>query len=986
MTKDQAKVIIEKLVNRYAEQQKAYHAADYNETKTRRDFIDPFFKALGWDMDNEQDVSEAYREVVHEDKVKIQGKIKSPDYGFKISGAKERLFFVEAKKPSVALKTNKEAAFQVRRYGWNSRVAVSILTNFEEFIVYDCSKKPNANDSTSVARLKTITYDQFLQEFDFIYDTFSREAIVKGRFDTYVKSDTAKKGTVTPDRDFVNSLEEWRRFIAIDIARNNLKLNEDELNFAVQLIIDRLIFLRFCEDRGVEHYGQLKSAVAKGSAYEQLHDIFIAADDKYNSGLFDFDKDKITQDLKVTNKVIKGIIDDMYYPLSQYDFKALPVEVLGNAYEQFLGKVIRINKAHHAVIEEKPEVRKAGGVFYTPQYIVDYIVENTVGKLIAGKTPKEIEKIKIVDPACGSGSFLLGAFDYLLKFHQNYYHQNPPSAKSGIITPIGTLSTAEKKKILLNNIYGVDLDANAVEVSKLSLLLKCMESETEASIKQQITMFNERVLPDLDNNIKDGNSLIDTDIYDSELDFGEEKKIKPFSWEKAFPEVFNRNVKEDKSLLYKAQYNKVKKLDDDTNDLINTLSVSEPKSFYGKNNGGFDIVIGNPPYVKVTDTEIFNYFQNKYLHQDYQQDLYLLFLERYSHLLVKGGLLGIIIPNTWLQSIKFRNIRKYLITNYFWDKILHNKDHVFEAIVDTHVLIFQKNKILKNKDVIIDISLKKDISNYQTINQYELPDDGEVINIISKEGDKILFQKIKKKSTFIKEECFSNVGVKPFQVGKGIPKQTREIVDEKPFVIENTARPKGKYWQPLLRGSLINRYVNFWDNNSWIEYGEWLAEPRDSKVFEAKEKIVIRQTGDSIIATLIGANIICRNNLHVVISNKFEHKFILGILNSKLTNYFYYQINPEVGEALAEVKKSHVEQLPIPIIKKEDKKSHDEIIKYVDVLLKLNEELKDIKLQTKIDQLKQRIEHAEDKINQLVYELYELTPEEIEIIEESTSK
>lgn len=446
MTKDQAKAIVEKLVNRYAEQQKAYHAADYNETKTRRDFIDPFFKALGWDMDNEQDVAEPYREVIHEDKVKIQGKVKAPDYGFRLQGAKDRLFFVEAKKPSVTLKTNKESAFQVRRYGWNSRVSVSILTNFEEFIVYDCSKKPNANDSTSVARLKTITYDQFLQEFDFIYDTFSREAVVKGRFDNYVKSDTAKKGTVTPDRDFVNSLEEWRRFIAIDIARSNLKLNEDELNFAVQLIIDRLIFLRFCEDRGVEPYGQLKSAVAKGSDYEQLHDIFLAADDKYNSGLFDFEKDKITQGLKVTNKVIKGIIDDMYYPLSQYDFKALPVEVLGNAYEQFLGKVIRINKAHHAVIEEKPEVRKAGGVFYTPQYIVDYIVENTVGKLIAGKTPKEIEKIKIVDPACGSGSFLLGAFDYLLKYHQNYYHNNPPSAKSGIITPVGTLSTAEKRK------------------------------------------------------------------------------------------------------------------------------------------------------------------------------------------------------------------------------------------------------------------------------------------------------------------------------------------------------------------------------------------------------------------------------------------------------------------------------------------------------------------------------------------------------------
>ena len=931
MTKDQAKATVEKLVNRYAEQQKAYHAADYNETKTRRDFIDPFFKALGWDMDNEQDVAEPYREVIHEDKVKIQGKVKAPDYGFRLQGAKDRLFFVEAKKPSVTLKTNKESAFQVRRYGWNSRVSVSILTNFEEFIVYDCSKKPNANDSTSVARLKTITYDQFLQEFDFIYDTFSREAVVKGRFDNYVKSDTAKKGTVTPDRDFVNSLEEWRRFIAIDIARSNLKLNEDELNFAVQLIIDRLIFLRFCEDRGVEPYGQLKSAVAKGSAYEQLHDIFLAADDKYNSGLFDFEKDKITQGLKVTNKVIKGIIDDMYYPLSQYDFKALPVEVLGNAYEQFLGKVIRINKAHHAVIEEKPEVRKAGGVFYTPQYIVDYIVENTVGKLIAGKTPKEIEKIKIVDPACGSGSFLLGAFDYLLKYHQNYYHNNPPSAKSGIITPIGTLSTAEKKKILLNNIYGVDLDANAVEVSKLSLLLKCMEGETEASIKQQITMFNERVLPDLDNNIKDGNSLVDTDIYDSEIDLGFEKRIKPFNWKKQFPEVFKQ--------------------------------------------GGFDALIGNPPYVNLVsiDEEQRKYFQGKFKTCKNKSDLYSFFIER-SITLIKpsSSKFGFIIPHTWLATESFELLRKLLIENKFIEQIVEMGFKVFEdAIVSTVVMICSP----ENKSILIK---NKDFSDRTKIPYKAIENENYIIDLDWSNLKFELYNKIEKNTIPLNEVITFSRGIK--------------TSDDKRFILDSK---KNNDCFKIFRGRNIKAYQLNWENE-WIWYRPDLMKekvgclPHSKGFFEVKEKLVTQRVNSSMQLLVAYDN---QQNYFLDTVNvsrydswdkKHSFKFICGLLNSKLINYWYcnkYKM-PTIG--LYEL-----HSIPFKAINFSDKSSksiHDGIVKHVEMLLNLNIEIKDIKLQTKIEQVKQRIEHAEEKINQLVYELYELNSNEIKIIEESISR
>ncbi len=179
MTKEQAKEIIGKLVERFQEHHQEYHAADYNEAKTRQDFINPFFKALGWDIDNKESDSERYREVIYEDKVVVRGKAKAPDYGFRLRGSgKNRLFYVEAKKPSVkpVLKLNRESAYQLRRYGASAQVGVSILTNFEDFIIYDCSRVPNVNDSASVARLKHIHFDEYLTEFDFIYDTFSHEA------------------------------------------------------------------------------------------------------------------------------------------------------------------------------------------------------------------------------------------------------------------------------------------------------------------------------------------------------------------------------------------------------------------------------------------------------------------------------------------------------------------------------------------------------------------------------------------------------------------------------------------------------------------------------------------------------------------------------------------------------------------------------------------------------------------------------------------
>lgn len=654
---------IKSLVERFDEQKEFYKRAEYNETQTRRDFIDPFWKALGWDIDNENGYAESYREVIHEDRVKVGGATKAPDYSFRLVGGK-RLFFLEAKKPSVAIKNDIAPAYQVRRYGWSAKMPISIITDFEEFAIYDCNTKPKPNDKASNGRIKYLTYENYISEFDFIWDTFAKERVLRGSFDKYITSDKNKKGTSTVDNEFLQSLDKWRKELALNIALRNKNITEEELNFVVQHTIDRILFLRIAEDRSIERYGDLQDALKNGIFYQNLLQLFHFADQKYNSGLFDFEKDKISKQISIDNKVVKSIISELYYPICPYEFSVLSVEILGSAYEQFLGKQITLSANGRAVIEEKPEVRKAGGVYYTPQYIVDYIVENTIGKQIQNKTPKEVSKLKVVDPACGSGSFLIGAYQYLLDWHKDYYSDNgKPSKgnKNNPLTPLGELTTAEKKCILLNNIYGVDLDSNAVEVTKLSLLLKCMEGETKETIEAQTKLFHDRILPTLDNNIKSGNSLIDLDYYDNEIDFGEEKKVKPFSWQKAFPEVFK--------------------------------------------NGGFDCVIGNPPYVVIEgefrNEENLNYFKTNYKSASYKIDLYHLFFEKGLELLKTNGQLGFITPSNFLANNNLLGLRETILNNSYIEMLNIINGKVFTgASVDTTVSVLAKSNNKKKSKFI----------------------------------------------------------------------------------------------------------------------------------------------------------------------------------------------------------------------------------------------------------------------------------------------
>ncbi|MGN6196842.1 MAG: Eco57I restriction-modification methylase domain-containing protein [Ginsengibacter sp.] len=1003
-TKEEAHSQISALVERFAEQLPSYKKSDYNETLTRRDFIDPFFKALGWDMNNSAGNAEAYREVIHEDKIKIGSATKAPDYSFRLPGGK-RLFFVEAKKPSVYVKDEILPAYQVRRYAWSAKLPISILTDFEEFAVYDCKKKPNITDKASTSRIKYITYKDYLSQFDFIWDNFSKEKVLKGGFDKFVQSDSNKKGTSTVDKEFLVSLDEWRKELAQNIALRNIHLNEDEINYTVQQTIDRLIFLRIAEDRGVEEYGRLKTFLHGDAYYQNLFQYFKEADSKYNSGLFNFKKDTLSTGLTLDNKVIKNILNELYYPISPYEFSVLSVEILGSAYEQFLGKQIRLTAGHKAVIEEKPEVRKAGGVYYTPQYIVEYIVKNTVGKLTEGKTPEEIQKLKIVDPACGSGSFLIGAYEYLLNYHQEYYKpkfeeltqiaaSNEYTSKQRTeaqkernklpLTPDGNLTTAVKKQILLNNIFGVDIDTQAVEVTKLSLMLKCMEGETKSSINAEMN-FGERVLPTLDDNIKCGNSLIDVDFYDGQLDFepGIEKKVKPFSWKKAFPKIFKQ--------------------------------------------GGFDCVIGNPPYVRQELLHDFkNYFQKHYKVYHGVADLYSYFFEKGISLLNDNGLFGIIVANKWMRANYGEPLRKWLKHQPISEIIDFGDLPVFQNATTYPCIIIAGKDVPRTGVEPFTVTMKtlefdrleEHVKiNKQTLHQQTLEDEG--WNLGS-EAEQQLLKKIQSagiplgeyvkgkiyrgvltglneafvideetRNCLIAEDKRSEEIIKPFLAGRDvkryeIPRSNKYLIFTKRGIdIDNY--PAIKKYLLQFKTGLMPKPKNFTGDWKGRKPGSYLwYEIQDAvdyyKEFE-KDKIIYPNICKQPEFTF-DENKWYTNQKCFIIS--VPDKYLLGILNSKLNYFLFQRYLPKLRGGFYEPSYVFFKNFPIKKIdenNKSEKSLHDEIVHLVETMLQLQKEKQQSTLPDKLDQLNTRIEYTDEKINKLVFELYGLGEEERKIVE-----
>ncbi|WP_295162760.1 TaqI-like C-terminal specificity domain-containing protein [uncultured Brachyspira sp.] len=928
--------LIEKFKSNYSQ----YTNKNYNETETRRDFLDPFFEAFGWDVSNKAGKSQTYRDVVHEDRVKVGKETKAPDYAFRIGGS--RVFFAEAKKPGVNLKEDSLPAFQLRRYGWSAKLGISFLTDFEELAVYDCTRKPNVNDKASAARIEYIYFEDYLKRFDFLYEILNKERIEQGSLEKYIAGTSNKKGTESVDIDFLNSLDSLRTKLASNIAKLNKKLSVRNLNYAVQQIIDRIIFLRAAEDRGIEEYGDLKKILENKSRnfYKDLLILFNKADGKYNSGLFDFTKDNITADIDIDNKVIKEIINELYYPLSPYEFSVISVEIIGNAYEQFLGKTITIGKNHSAKIELKPEVRKAGGVYYTPEHIVDYIVANTVGEAVKGKKPEEIANIKILDPACGSGSFLLGAYKYLLNYHIEYYNKIKDRAKfkgskEDVIKENGDLTIWIKKQILRNNIFGVDIDSNAVEVTKLSLLMKCLEGESPASIQNNQDLFNERALPSLEDNIKCGNSLIGSDFYGSQslLDFDEETqyKINCFDWEDEFKTVFKY--------------------------------------------GGFDIVIGNPPYVMMQNLDsryYFDYCLANYKSAKYKIDTYQIFIEKSIKLLKDNAVISFITPNTFLTNIHSEPLRNYILYNTNILSIVLYKYSVFkDASVDNCVFILSKNKI--DNENIIDIKILNSPENivYQSkIEQNKFySNDRHNFNILVNENDNMILNKIKENSTLLGNYCGAYFGIQTF--------------DRKKYVVDSKL---GEDYKPVIDGGSIfpffikdaEEYVHFIDKN--------IKSGGNKNIYE-QDRIVIRQIGETPISAFISAGIYTLNTVYNVYSreeNNLNLYFILGIINSKLSKYCWLKRNSDEKKLFPKIKKEAILSIYIPNLdlnNKEDKDIHDKIVVLVDNIIELNKKVNTEKNPNSLNMINRQISACEKQINNLIFSIYNLDDEEKKIVE-----
>ncbi|MCW3133290.1 MAG: N-6 DNA methylase [Methanophagales archaeon] len=962
--KEQAKQKLRELVDRFRNNLDVYKKSTYNETQVRREFIDPFFEALGWDVSNKQGFAEQYKEVVHEDVIKVGRSIRAPDYSFRIGG--QRKFFVEAKKPAVNIKADVSPSYQLRRYAWSAKLPLSVVTDFEEFSVFDCQIKPSPKDKPGVGRIAYYTFEEYLDKFDEIYDVFSKEAVLKGSFDRYAQSTKGKKGTAEVDSEFLKEIESWRELLAKNIALRNPDVSIYELNYAVQKIIDRIIFLRICEDRGIEPYGQLQTkAVESGDVYMHLLNHFKLAESKYNSGIFDFDADKITPTLSIDDRVLKTIIQSLYYPKSPYEFSVLGVEILGNVYEQFLGKVIRLTAGHQAKVETKPEVKKAGGVYYTPQYIVDYIVKNTVGKLVEGKTPEEIAGMKILDPACGSGSFLIGAYTYLLQYHLDWYVNNEPKKHKEAVFQVREnewyLTTAEKKRILLNNIFGVDIDPQAVEVTKLSLLLKVLEHESRESIDQQVKLGLEGVLPNLVDNIKCGNSLIGSDFYGTGqqerlFDEAEMRRVNVFDWD------------------------------------------DERKGFGGiMKRGGFDCVIGNPPWVDIKgmDPELVDYYFRRYSTTQNRMNIYATFIQRSLKILSKSGMFGFITPSSYLTQSSYTKLRKLILENTWIQKLVRLPDNVFTNVkAETAIVILEKNGtgrtsiLLYNRaGAISEISKQTCASEKMFPQKSWLNSHRFIFNIFITENIEQLLRKIESVSLPLQQFCDFSLGLTPYDKYKG---HTQQQIKSRVF---HSDYKKDETFKPLLSGADVSRYRISWESEEWISYGKWLGAPREQRFF-THPRIIVRQiisgepprifagyTEQEFYNAQIGFNLLLKREVNISL------KFLLALINSRLMTFYHRnRFLDQSKRVFQKILIQDAKKFPIHTLdfsNPTDKAQHDKLVALVESMLELQRKYHETRIERDKELYERQIKIVDAQIDRLVYDLYGLTEEEVRVVEKN---
>lgn len=640
--KEAARLRVRELVQNFQRNEADYLRSVYNETQTRTDFITPLLEAFGWDVHNTLAQALGLREVIEEATVEVgEEKLsKKPDYELRL--ARQRKLFVEAKKPSVHIDRDRDAAFQTRRYGYSASLPISVLTNFHQLAVYDCLPKPDLSEEAHVARLLLVHYLEFEVRFDELWPLLSRQEVYSGDFDRRFAVDVTRHGAEQFDDFFLRQVKSWRERLAVDIHTHAPGLSPAELTYAVQLFLSRIVFLRICEDREIERYETLRD-LAAANTFDAFTAELRRADEFYNSGLFRL-LDEAPLQIRISDDVLHSIISELYYPLSPYTFAVVETEVLGEIYEQFLGEVITVTPNDEVQIVSKPEVRESGGVVPTPRHIVDAIVTRTLAPSLDGIGPEYLEGFTVADICCGSGIFLLSVYEILLEHYLSWYLANDRSQHIGhtiyeVTAGQWRLTFEEKRRILLTHVRGVDIDANATEVARFSLLLKLIENETAVGLREYVATSNGPALPALDTMVRCGNSLVSQAEWTTALGSLSSpllEKVNPFTWATEFPVEME--------------------------------------------NGGFNAIVCNPPYIRIQNMMAYSpeeaaFYQNSTspytTAREDNFDKYALFIERSLTLIRPDGRLGLIVPHKFMTIHAGRTLRELITTGHKLEEVVH---------------------------------------------------------------------------------------------------------------------------------------------------------------------------------------------------------------------------------------------------------------------------------------------------------------------------
>lgn len=953
------------LIDKYDLHKDQYLDAKYNETEVRVDFVNPFFELLGWDVNNKAGLPSHLREVTHEADVVVEEdgkeKNKKPDYSFKIGT--EVQYFLETKKPAVDITKDSDPAFQLRRYGWNGNLKISVLTNFNDLYIYDCTVRPIKSDSVMTSLIAHYNYTEYIDKFADIKSLLSKESVISGEFDQKFDHLGQPLKREPFNSFFLKQISQWRCMIAKSIVENNEINDNQTLNLAVQRILDRIIFLRICEDRDFEEYETLKHA----TTYEKLKSIFFQADVKYDSGLF-----KVLEEdnYKVSDEVLHHVFCDLYYPNSSYAFSVVDPYIIGQIYELYLGEEIVINDDRTIRIEKKPEVVDSQGAVNTPKNITDKIVKETLGPALEKLTANDIYGFKVADICCGAGNFLLSAFEFMSNVMVEKLEAEDKHAaiSAGKLIAEKTpetyrLSYEQKRELLNTSIFGVDIDPMAVEVTKFSLLIKLLEDTDVNELKAFENNSHETILPNLSNNVKCGNSLVDSSYskFNPKVfsDVNTLLKIRMFDWKREFPSIT------------------------------------------------FNAIVGNPPYIRIQNMVHYSKEEYEFYKSDfsdlrtakkYSVDKYQLFVERAIKLVGDNGTVGYIIPHKFMNTRTGETLRTILAEHHYVSKIIYfgenqvfpgkstytcililnkseNKEFEFDN-VNNLLKFYAQNESLKKEYSSNDISgaawtIREPVHNYTISNDKKYIELSQIADIfvgVQTSADKIFIIKpISVDADYVKFE--GNNG-KTYKIEKNILRPSLYDIqlhlycpiNANTYIIFPYENDNGK--AKLIDLDTLKRkfpfcYKYLKDFKTELDGRNRPHKTEDNWYAYGRTQSIRRFLGDEHLiwpVLSLSANYVYDNNsivftgggngpyygLAMKKSSKYSIFYIQALLNSPVLENRVKNIASTFRGGYYSHGKQYLNNLPIRVIdfdKLDDKRSYDEIVANVQKLMELQEKI-----------------------------------------------